>query len=581
MLSKTHHLRRSSPTRRSRAWTVGVLATAALMAMAIFASGALAAESPVGLGTADSFAVLAGSTVTNTGPSLITGNLGVSPGTAVTGFPPGLVLGATHQADAVAGQAQSDLTIAYNDAALRTSPAALVSPGDLGGLTLTPGLYNASSSIGLTGTLTLDAQGDPSAVFIFQVGTTLTTASASRVNLINGAQACNVFWQIGTSAVLGHVLRLRRQHPRPDVDHGHDRSDHRRPGAGAQRRPSRWTPTRSPPRTARAVAVAAVAVAPAAACTGVPAAVVTPPVGTPPIVTPPGATPPGSHASGQHAPGQHPSGQHPPGSTPPGSTPPGSTPPGTTPPGGTAVLTTVHAPTRPGAACVRGTFRVVIKGEIDPPCGLHDGHKDHCDHPQLAVQGGRPTDGWNAHRGGTRRVHGSHFRQDAARQDQNLRSGGAPRRGASASADSERIYGLRVHDARRRDAGSAPLRARAIPRLGQLDEVADHDCRLRAGGRCLRPDRASECGLAGRLRTRRSSPCRAPEAFASVPIHMTGLIAWVSATRPITGEQTVLPVLAQATDNHGRAWLRVRLPGRTLRCRRHLRDRAGSAPPTP
>jgi len=184
------------------------------MALAMFASDAHAAQPPVGLGTAGSFAVLAGSTVTNTGPSTINGNLGLSPGTAVTGFPPGTVNGTIHAADAEAGQAQSDLTTAYNDAAGRT-PALSVS-GDLGGLMLTPGVYKSGSSLGLTGTLTLDAQGNPDAVFIFQAGSTLTTASGSRVNLINGALACNVFWQIGSSATLGtssvftgNILALR------------------------------------------------------------------------------------------------------------------------------------------------------------------------------------------------------------------------------------------------------------------------------------------------------------------------------------------------------------------------------------
>lgn len=163
---------------------------------------ARAAQSSVGLGTATSFAVLAGSAVTNTGPSKISGDLGVSPGTAVTGFPPGEVTNGTqHKADAVALQAQSDLTTGYNDAAGRT-PATAVS-SDLGGQTLAPGVYKAASALGLTGTVTLDAQGDPNAVFIFQAGSTLITASNSTVALIRGAQACNVFWQVGSSATLG------------------------------------------------------------------------------------------------------------------------------------------------------------------------------------------------------------------------------------------------------------------------------------------------------------------------------------------------------------------------------------------
>jgi Ice-binding-like len=157
----------------------------------------------VGLGTAGSFAVLAGSTVTNTGPSTVSGNLGVSPGTAVTGFPPGIVTdGTIHTADGVAAGAQSDLTTAYNDAAGR-SPTANV-PGFIGaGQTLTPGVYKASSSLDVGGSLTLDGGGDPNAVFIFQAPSTLITDSASSVILTNGAQACNVFWQVGSSATLG------------------------------------------------------------------------------------------------------------------------------------------------------------------------------------------------------------------------------------------------------------------------------------------------------------------------------------------------------------------------------------------
>jgi hypothetical protein len=157
----------------------------------------------VALGSASSFAVLAGTTVTNTGPSAITGNLGVSPGTAVTGFPPGTVAdGAIHAGDAVAAAAETDLTTAYNDAAGR-APDQNLTGQDLGGQTLTAGVYMFDSSAGLTGTLTLDGQGNPNAVFIFQIGSTLTTASASNVVFTNGARACNVFWQVGSSATLG------------------------------------------------------------------------------------------------------------------------------------------------------------------------------------------------------------------------------------------------------------------------------------------------------------------------------------------------------------------------------------------
>ncbi|WP_405581450.1 ice-binding family protein [Streptomyces sp. NBC_01190] len=149
-----------------------------------------------------SFAVLGGASVTNTGLSTITGDLGVSPGVSVTGFPPGQVVnGAIHVSDAAAAAAHADLAATYADAAGRPQTAAI--SGDLGGLTLTPGVYRAPSSIGLTGTLTLDAQGDRNAKWVFQIGSTLTTATASSVVLVNGATARNVIWQIGSSATLG------------------------------------------------------------------------------------------------------------------------------------------------------------------------------------------------------------------------------------------------------------------------------------------------------------------------------------------------------------------------------------------
>ncbi len=157
----------------------------------------------VSLGTAEDFAVLGASAVSNTGPSVVTGNLGISPGdgSSVTGFPPGIIDGDTHFADAVALQAQDDVTTAYVDLAGR--PCDTVIAADLGGQTLTPGVYCAATSMGLTGTLTLDAEGDPAAEFIFQIGSTLTTASASAVEVINSADGCNVYWQVGSSATLG------------------------------------------------------------------------------------------------------------------------------------------------------------------------------------------------------------------------------------------------------------------------------------------------------------------------------------------------------------------------------------------
>ncbi len=170
---------------------------------------AQAGPPPVLLGTADSFAVLAGSTITNVGPTVINGDLGLHPGTAVVGFPPGTVNGAEHVSDAVAQQAKTDLTTAYNDAAGR--PFSATSPPDIGGRTLTGGVYRTGSvaSLGLTGRLTLDAQGDPRAVFIFQIESTLVTATDSSVSLINGAQACNVYWQVGSSATLGTTTAFK------------------------------------------------------------------------------------------------------------------------------------------------------------------------------------------------------------------------------------------------------------------------------------------------------------------------------------------------------------------------------------
>ena len=158
---------------------------------------------PVTLGSTVTFAALAGSTLTNTGPSIVNGNLGVSPGTAVTGFPPGSVInGAIHAADPTAATAQGDLTIAYNDAAGRSGPTLLVG-GALANQSLAPGLYNATTSLGISGNLTLDGGGNPGAVFIFQIGTTLTTATGSQIILSGGAQAANIFWQVGSSATLG------------------------------------------------------------------------------------------------------------------------------------------------------------------------------------------------------------------------------------------------------------------------------------------------------------------------------------------------------------------------------------------
>ena len=156
------------------------------------------------LGTALNFAALAGSTITNTGPSVITGNLGLDPGSAVTGFPPGSVTGTEHISDAVALQAKNDLVTGYTDAANSSSTSDLTGK-DLGGQNLTPGVYTFSSSAQLTGSLTLSGNG----VFIFRIGSTLTTASNSVVLLQDGAQACAVYWQVGSSATLGSTTQFQ------------------------------------------------------------------------------------------------------------------------------------------------------------------------------------------------------------------------------------------------------------------------------------------------------------------------------------------------------------------------------------
>ena len=156
----------------------------------------------VNLGTADSFAVLGGSGVTNTGASVVFGNLGVSAGGVVTGFPPGIVKGNTSAGDAVAAQAQNDLTAAYNSAKGQSCGSTL-SGQNLGGLTLTSGVYCFGSSAFLNGTLTLDAQGDPHAFFLFLIGNSLTTASSASIVFKNGGYGENVFWQVGSTATLG------------------------------------------------------------------------------------------------------------------------------------------------------------------------------------------------------------------------------------------------------------------------------------------------------------------------------------------------------------------------------------------
>lgn len=191
----------------------GLLASLGFVALACVLSPAWAQNVSVSLGTAGNFGVLAGSAVTNTGPTAVTGNVGVWPGSSIIGFPPGSIVpgsGSLHSADAVAQQAQSDLTAAYTDTANRVC-GTTIAGGLLGGLVLTPGVYCMGAG-NLTGTLTLTGAGE----YIFQMASSLTTAPGSSVVLLNGASACGgVWWQVTSSAIIdttttmaGNILAL-------------------------------------------------------------------------------------------------------------------------------------------------------------------------------------------------------------------------------------------------------------------------------------------------------------------------------------------------------------------------------------
>ncbi len=154
------------------------------------------------LGTADAFGILGASAVTNTGPSMVYQDLGVWPGNSITGFPPGLVFGTIHDGDAVAMQAQMDALTGFNFLAGLPSTQNLTGQ-DLGGLTLDAGVYSFASSAQMTGTLNLDFQGQSNKMIVFQIGSTLTTASASKINILNAGMNDQIFWQVGSSATLG------------------------------------------------------------------------------------------------------------------------------------------------------------------------------------------------------------------------------------------------------------------------------------------------------------------------------------------------------------------------------------------
>ena len=208
-----------------------------LLAVMLYAA-ASHAQTPAqpSLGSAGTFGVLGGSTVTNTGPTEVSGDVGVSPGTAITGFPPGVVTnGALHAGDMVAARAHADTFIAYQDLKGRTcTPMNNLTGQDLGGMTLPPGVYCFSSSAQLTGTLVLTGAGP----WIFQIGSTLTTATAAAVIVPPGGtcRAANVFWQVGSSATLGYCHDVRRQHSGAGQYHCDDQRHRRRETAGHRRR---------------------------------------------------------------------------------------------------------------------------------------------------------------------------------------------------------------------------------------------------------------------------------------------------------------------------------------------------------
>jgi hypothetical protein len=154
----------------------------------------------VQLKTSNTFAVLGGSTVTSTGLTVLNGDLGLSPGTSITGFPPGIVNGSIDAGTPAAAQAQMDMASAYNHIVAMKNPTLL--PADIGGTTIVPGLYDAPVSLGITGTVTLDGQNHSDSYFVFQIPSTLTTSVNSSVTLTNEANACNIFWQVGSSATL-------------------------------------------------------------------------------------------------------------------------------------------------------------------------------------------------------------------------------------------------------------------------------------------------------------------------------------------------------------------------------------------
>ena len=310
---------------------VAVSAAAVLSCAAVtvgLAGEARAAAVGVPLGTAAPFAVLAGAGITNTGPTTLRGDLGSYPTTTTTGTGTLTTTGVNHGGDAVTRGAKADLTTGYNTAAGEGPPHPVTA--DLAGRTLTAGVYRSGSSLGLTGAVTLDAGGNPDAVFVFQAGSTLKTASASRVTLTNGAQACHVFWQVGSSATLGtasvfrgSILALTSISVTTGVTI--DGRVLARNGAVTLDTDTITTPT----------------------CSTLSSPPSSPPASSPPASSPPSSPPASSPPAGPPAssPPSSPPASSPPASSPPASSPPASSsPPAGRPPSSHPVTTTPSQP---------------------------------------------------------------------------------------------------------------------------------------------------------------------------------------------------------------------------------------------
>jgi hypothetical protein len=167
-------------------------------------------QNAIPLAGAVNFTILAGSAVTNTGPTTVNGDIGLSPGSSVGGFPPGILVGTQHINDVTVNQAKIDLTTAYNDAMGRVCTDIVTLSGNIGGLTLTPGLYKSTSSMAISsGDVTFDAKGNANAVFIIQIASSFTTTSGRKVILAGGALASNIYWQVGSSATFGTTSVLK------------------------------------------------------------------------------------------------------------------------------------------------------------------------------------------------------------------------------------------------------------------------------------------------------------------------------------------------------------------------------------